>query len=46
MIHRLNTTADLIDASRRVLVYRIARRIETEKLLVASLPVWLKKLVD
>lgn len=46
MIDRLNTTADLIDASRRVLVCRIARRIETEKLLVASLPVWLKKLVD
>ena len=38
--------ADLIDASRRVLVCRIARRIETEKLLVASLPVWLKKLVE
>jgi predicted AAA+ superfamily ATPase len=46
MIDRLNTTADLIDASRRVLVCRIARRIETEKLLVASLPVWLKKLVE
>jgi predicted AAA+ superfamily ATPase len=46
MIDRLNATADLIDASRRVLVCRIARRIETEKLLVASLPVWLKKLVD
>jgi predicted AAA+ superfamily ATPase len=46
MIDRLNATADLIDASRRVLVCRIARRIETEKLLVASLPVWLKKLVE
>jgi predicted AAA+ superfamily ATPase len=45
MIDRLNMTADLIDASRRVLVCRIARRIETEKLLVASLPVWLKELV-
>jgi predicted AAA+ superfamily ATPase len=46
MVDRLNATADLIDASRRVLVCRIARRIETEKVLVASLPVWLKKLVD
>lgn len=45
MVDRLNATADLIDASRRVLVCRIARRIETEKLLVASLPVWLKRLV-
>ena len=39
MVDRLNATADLIDASRRVLVCRIARRIETEKVLVASLPV-------
>jgi len=46
MIDRLNTTADLIGASRRVLVCRIARRIETEDLLVASLPVWLKKIVE
>ena len=45
MIDRLNRTADLIDASRPILVCRIARRIETEKLLVANLPVWLKKLV-
>jgi uncharacterized protein len=46
MIERLNRTADLIDASRRILVCRISRRIETETLLVASLPVWLKKLVE
>lgn len=45
-IDRLNTTADFIDANRRVLVCRIARKIETEKLLVASLPVWLKRLVE
>jgi len=45
-IDRLNTTADFIDANRRVLVCRIARKIETEKLLVASLPVWLAKLVE
>ena len=41
MIDRLHKTADLIDATRRVLVCRIARKIETEQLLVASLPVWL-----
>jgi hypothetical protein len=46
IIDRLNATADLIGASRRVLVCRIARRIETENLLVASLPVWLRGLVD
>lgn len=46
MIDRLNGTADLIDASRRILVCRIARRIETDQLLVASLPVWLKMLVE
>jgi predicted AAA+ superfamily ATPase len=44
MIDRLNKTADLIDATRRVLVCRVARKIETERLLVTSLPVWLKKL--
>jgi hypothetical protein len=45
MVERLNTTADLIDASQRVLVCRVARRIETEKLLVCGLPVWLRKVV-
>ena len=45
MVERLNTTADLIDASQRVLVCRVARKIETEKLLVCGLPVWLRKLV-
>ena len=44
MIDRLNQTADMIDATRRVLVCRVARKIETERLLVASLPVWLKTL--
>jgi predicted AAA+ superfamily ATPase len=46
MIDRLNKTADLIGATRRVLVCRIARKIETEQLLVASLPVWLRALVQ
>lgn len=45
MIDRLNKTADLIEATRRVLVCRIARKIETEQLLVTSLPIWLKALV-
>ena len=45
MIDRLNQTADLIDATRRVLVCRVARKIETDQLLVASLPVWLRELV-
>ena len=44
MIDRLNQTADMIDATQRVLVCRVARKIETERLLVASLPVWLKAL--
>jgi predicted AAA+ superfamily ATPase len=42
MLDRLNKTADMIEATRRVLVCRVARKIETERLLVASLPVWLK----
>lgn len=46
MIDRLNKTADLIRATRRVLVCRIARKIETEQLLVASLPVWLRALAQ
>lgn len=45
MIDRLNQTADMIDATRRVLVCRVARKIETERLLVAGLPVWLKALI-
>jgi len=45
MLDRLNRTADLVEASRRILVCRIAQRIETDTLLVASLPVWLKNLI-
>lgn len=41
-ITRLHETADLIEASRRILVCRIARRIETETLLVSSPSVWLR----
>ena len=43
-LDRLNATADLIDAKRRVLVCRISRKIETEKLLVTHLSGWLRQL--
>ena len=45
MINRLNKTADMIDATRRVLVCRTARPIENNTLLVANPSTWLKKLV-
>jgi predicted AAA+ superfamily ATPase len=43
-LDRLNATADLVDATRRVLVCRISRKIETEKLLVTHLSGWLRQL--
>lgn len=46
MIDRLNKTADLIGAERRVLVCRVARPIENDTLLVADPKVWLKNLAD
>ncbi len=42
MVARLNKTADMIDATRRILVCRIARKIENETLLVTNLAGWLK----
>jgi len=42
MIDRLNKTADMIDASRRVLVCRIARKIENQTLLVINPSGWLE----
>lgn len=42
MIHRLNKTADLIDARRRILVCRTARPIRTDALLVTGLPEWIR----
>jgi predicted AAA+ superfamily ATPase len=42
MIGRLNKAADMIEASRRILVCRIARKIENETLLVTDLNGWLK----
>jgi predicted AAA+ superfamily ATPase len=46
MIARLNKVADMIDASRRILVCRAARPIENDTLLVANPSTWLKKLVE
>jgi hypothetical protein len=46
MIDHLHKTADLIDASRRVLVCRIARKIENERLLVIHPSGWLKQLAE
>lgn len=45
MIGRLNHAADLIGATRRVLVCRITRPIETDKLLVVKPSKWLTELV-
>ena len=44
MIDRLNKTADMIGATRRVLICRTAQPIDTAALLVADLPAWLKKI--
>jgi len=46
MVARLNRTADLIGAARRVLVCRIARKIENDTVLVASPATWLKRIMD
>jgi predicted AAA+ superfamily ATPase len=43
-LDRLNATADLIDAERRILVCRISRKIETDRLLVTHLSSWLRHL--
>jgi predicted AAA+ superfamily ATPase len=42
MIERLHKAADMIGASRRVLVCRIARKIEGERLLAINLAGWLR----
>jgi uncharacterized protein len=46
MVARLHKTADLIGATRRVLVCRAARPIETDKLRVTSVPAWLKQVAE
>jgi predicted AAA+ superfamily ATPase len=43
-LDRLEKTADMIAADRRVLVCRIAQPIESERLLVVDLPGWLERL--
>ena len=45
-IDRLNKTADMIDAERRILICRIAKPFGNEKLLVTDLPGWLKTLSE
>jgi len=42
MIERLNAVADMIDADKRILVCRIARKIENQRLLVTNLSGWLR----
>lgn len=44
MIARLNKTADMIDANRRILICRVDRKIETDQLLVTNLAEWLKRI--
>jgi len=44
MVERLHKSADMIDADRRVLVCRIARKIESERLLVTHPSGWLQSL--
>ncbi len=43
MVGRLNKTADMIGAARRVLVCRTARTIDADALLVTDLPGWLER---
>ena len=44
MVDRLHKAADMIDADRRILVCRTARKIENDRLLVVNLPGWLTRL--
>jgi predicted AAA+ superfamily ATPase len=46
MVARLNRAADMIEATRRVLVCRTAKSIENDTLLVANPSAWLRKLVQ
>jgi len=43
MIHRLHKTADMIGACKRILICRIAQKIENEKLLVTNPTDWIKQ---
>ena len=44
MIGRLHKVADMVGASRHILVCRIQRKIENSTLLVINLPGWLRRL--
>ena len=46
MIDRLHRTADMIDADKRILICRIARKIENPRLLVTNLSGWLRRIVE
>jgi len=46
VVDRLHKTADMIGASRRVLVCRTASPIDNKRLLVTNLPAWLKKVMQ
>jgi len=46
VIDRLNKTADMIDADKRILVCRIARKIENPQLLVTNLSGWLRRIAE
>jgi len=46
MIDRLHKTADMIDADRRILVCRIARKIENKQLLVINPTGWIRQLTE
>jgi uncharacterized protein len=45
-LNRLNKTADMIDARRRILICRTAHKIETDTLLVIDPANWLRTLID
>jgi predicted AAA+ superfamily ATPase len=44
-VQRLNKTADMIDAEKRILVCRIAKPIQTDMLLVTHPTDWIRKLI-
>jgi uncharacterized protein len=46
MIQRLHKTADMIDAGKRILICRIARKIENENLLVTNPANWIKMIAN
>ena len=44
MIKRLHKAADMVDAEQRVLVCRIDRKIENDRLLVVNPAGWIRRL--